>query len=74
MAPIIPFMTEYVWQNLVRKYGQSEESVLLSDFPTDLPVCQSILDECNKVREIITIALSLRNQAQIKVKQPVKTI
>ena len=74
MAPIIPFMTEYVWQNLVRKYGQSEESVLLSDFPTDLPVCQSILDECNKVREIITIALSLRNQAQIKVKQPVKTL
>ncbi len=74
MAPIIPFMTEYVWQNLVRKYGQAEESVLLSDFPTELNVDQTILDESSKVREIITIALSLRNQAQIKVKQPIKTL
>ena len=74
MAPIIPFLTEYVWQNLVRKYGQSEESVLLSDFPVNLEVDKAILDECNKVREIITIALSLRNQAQIKVKQPIQTL
>ncbi len=74
MAPIIPFMTEYIWQNLVRKYGKAEESVLLSDFPVDLPVDNEILDECDKVREIITIALSLRNQAQIKVKQPIKTL
>ena len=74
MAPIIPFMTEYIWQNLVRKYGKAEESVLLSDFPVGLPVDNEILDECDKVREIITIALSLRNQAQIKVKQPIKTL
>lgn len=74
MAPIIPFMTEYIWQNLVRKYGNAEESVLLSDFPKDLPSDINILDECEKVRNIITIALSLRNQAQIKVKQPLKTL
>lgn len=74
MAPIIPFMTEYVWQNLVRKYGSAEESVLLSDYPTDLAVDNTILDDCAKVRETITIALSLRNRAQIKVKQPIKTV
>ena len=74
MAPIIPFMTEYIWQNLVRKYGTAEESVLLSDYPVDLPVDEKILQECSVVREIITNALSLRNQAQIKVKQPIKTL
>ena len=74
MAPIIPFMTEHTWQNLVRKYGQAEESVFLSDFPVDLAVDEKVLLECDKVREIITIALSLRNQAQIKVKQPIKTL
>ena len=35
MAPIIPFMTEYIWQNMVRKYRpSSEESVHLAPFPT----------------------------------------
>ena len=74
MSPIIPFMTEYIWQNLVKKYGQAEESVFLSDFPKNLHVENAILEESEKVRDIITNALSLRNQAQIKVKQPLKTL
>ena len=48
--------------------------MLLSDFPVNLAVDEKILLECEKVREIITTALSLRNQAQIKVKQPIKTL
>jgi isoleucyl-tRNA synthetase len=33
MAPVIPFLTEHIWQNLVLKYGEDVRSVHLSGFP-----------------------------------------
>ena len=72
MAPIIPFMTEYIWQKLVRQTEQDESiSIHLSKFP-EQKSCgfENLLDETAKVRDIIYLAQKLRAEHQIKVKQP----
>lgn len=72
MAPIIPFMTEYIWQNIIRFYEKDElESIHLSDFPELLPYDKEILKEVEKVRAVITQALKLRNEKNLKVRQPI---
>lgn len=72
MAPIIPFMSEHMWQHMVRDFeGDCEESVHLSSWPKALPVEDSeILKEMETVRKLTALALKLRNEKQLKVKQP----
>lgn len=77
MAPIIPFMMEHIWQNMVREVEKdSAESVFLSDFPKQIPNVNfgDIVDDASICRDIITTAQRLRNENQIKVKQPLKTM
>ena len=73
MAPIIPFMTESIWQNLVRRVMPSSElSVHLADWPTVIEGFEddTIIEKTAFAREIIATAMRLRNKHQIKVRQP----
>lgn len=73
MAPIMPFMMEYIWQNQVREVEPSvAESVMLSKFQiaTYNITDTSILEQTEIVRSIIASALKLRNENNLKVKQP----
>ncbi|MGN1221914.1 MAG: class I tRNA ligase family protein, partial [Christensenellales bacterium] len=76
MAPIIPFMTEHIWQNLVRETESKEaESIQLSAFPTSKHIGnENLIEETRKVRDIIYLAQKLRAEHQIKVKQPLSKI
>jgi len=75
MAPIIPFMTEHIWQNMVRKYEPNTViSVHLSDFPKTEDTDATILDDTSQVRKVIAMALKLRNEKQLKVKQPLSVL
>lgn len=77
MAPIVPFMTEYIWQNMVREVEKNEaEFVLAGGFPTFNKdyVFDGVIEKANIARDIITVAQRLRNENQIKVKQPLKTM
>lgn len=76
MAPIIPFVTETLWQKVVRRYDPSAagvESVHLAGWPADFPVHDSaarVLADTAVAREAITLALRLRNEHGLKVRQP----
>ncbi len=76
MSPIIPFLSEYIWQNMIRDIEkESEESVFLAGFPNVNEIRFTNLDnETKYVRDIIAIAQRLRNENQIKIKQPLKTM
>lgn len=74
MAPIVPFMAEYIWQNMIRKYENAPESVHLSDFPAAGEFDEKVLKETEEVREIVNTALKLRNEQNIKVKQPLAVL
>ncbi len=75
MAPIIPFMTEHIWQNMVRSFEpNSSESIILSNFPSVmLDIKNENLEEKTDIaRNIIALAQRLRNENQLKIKQPLK--
>jgi isoleucyl-tRNA synthetase len=73
-APMIPFMTEEIYQNLVRSIDKdAPESIHLCDYP----VCdESRIDadlEANMehVLEIVILGRAARNEANIKNRQPI---
>lgn len=75
MSPIIPFITEYIWQNMVRELEKdAKESIFLENFPSALEEFddQKLIDDTIVIRNVIAIALRLRNENQIKIKQPLK--
>ena len=77
MAPIIPFMTEEIWQNMVRSFEPDEEiSVHLSRYPKvdEKYVNKQILKEVEEVRKVINLGLMLRNEKQLKVRQPLANL
>ena len=75
MAPILPFLTEEIWQDLVREIEKDEvESIHLSAFPKAEYENQELLNEIDKVRDVIYLAQKLRNEFKIKVKQPLNNL
>lgn len=77
MAPVIPFMTEYIWQKLIKVCDpNSAESVHLSDWPTVIEGFEDdgIIEETALARDVIAVAMRLRNEQQIKVRQPLNKL
>jgi len=77
MFPIIPFISEYIWQNAVRALDSTAaESVAMHGFQLDeyMVTDNDLTKKTNIVRDIFTMASKLRNENQIKVKQPLKTM
>lgn len=74
MAPIIPFMSDWIWQSLIIKVEDEVQSVHLSNYPNEESYSEKILDDVEKIREIINYALKLRNEKNIKIKQPLSNL
>lgn len=77
MAPVIPFMTEHIWQNLTRKVlPNAAISVHLGGWATPVEgiADDGILEQTALARDVITNAMRLRNEQQIKVRQPLQTL
>ena len=77
MTPIIPFMTEHIWQNMVREVEKDEsECIMLSGYPTKIydTSFEDNLKNVEIARDIMSTAQRLRNENQIKVKQPLKKL
>lgn len=72
MSPVIPFLTEYIWQNMIRRFDKAAEiSVHLSSHPTyHGEIEDGILADTSAIRDLISVGLKLRNEKQLKVKQP----
>ena len=73
-APMIPFMTEEIYQNLVRNLDPSApESIHLCDFPVanEQHIDKELEDNMEAVLKIVVIGRACRNTANIKTKQPI---
>ena len=73
LAPILPFITEEIYQNLVVEGSdKSELSVHLEDWPkADAKLIDEKLNnEMESAREIVALGLAARAKAGIKVRQP----
>jgi isoleucyl-tRNA synthetase len=69
-APVIPFLTEVMYQNL--KLESDPESVHLCDYPQvdERQLDESLSDETNALLNLVSLGSAARNQAKIKVRQP----
>jgi isoleucyl-tRNA synthetase len=77
LAPALPFLTEEIYQNLVRSVDPSApESVHLTPYPQ---VDASLVDEqlehaIDAVIRIKNLALNLRTASKVKIRQPLGTL
>ena len=73
LAPVLPFITENMYQNLVKNVDSSmPESIHLCDYPKseESMINLSLMDKVDALRKIIELGRSARNKASIKIRQP----
>ena len=76
-APMIPFMTEEIYQNLVRSVDESApESIHLCDFPVvnEAHIDTELEANMDNVLKLVVMGRACRNTANIKNRQPIGTM
>ena len=76
-APMVPFITEDIYQNLVRSLDQNApESIHLCDYPVaDESMIDTKLEEdMDEVLKVVVMGRACRNAANIKNRQPIGTM
>ena len=76
-APMIPFMTEEIYQNLVRSVDKEAiESIHLCDFPKveEAWINKELEDDMEELLKIVVLGRAARNTANIKNRQPIGTM
>ncbi len=76
-APMVPFMTEEIYQNLVRTNDKTApESIHLCDFPVadEAMIDQKLEESMEEVLNIVVMGRAARNTANIKNRQPIGTM
>ncbi|MEW6360135.1 MAG: isoleucine--tRNA ligase [Planctomycetota bacterium] len=77
LAPVAPFITEVMYQNLVRGHDPSApESVHLCRYPEAdrAMIDDDLARDMDMAADVVSVALSLRKARQIRVRQPLAQI
>lgn len=80
LAPFMPFVAEDMYQKIIGREELGDgsdgeaESVHLTRWPEEGEVDEELIGQMKDVRRIVSDALDLRAQAQIKVRQPLSTL
>ena len=76
LAPVVPFITESIYQNLVTSQSLGKESVHLEEYPvTDQNILEKELSERTRLAmRLSSMGRSARSKAGIKVRQPLEHI
>ena len=78
MAPVLPFVTEAMYQDLVvaRRNGEGPQSVHHEDYPEshEALIDERLETEMDVVREVVSLGRGLRVQSKIKIRQPLPSL
>jgi isoleucyl-tRNA synthetase len=77
MAPFVPFLSEAVYQNLVRNVDASApESVHMADWPEADPAWQNdaLLSDIDVVQKVVGLARAARGQSGVRTRQPLSRL
>ncbi len=77
LAPYIPFITESMYQNLVRSVDAAAvESVHLTDYPVadESLVDKPLVDQMQAVMEVVRLGRAARSAGNVKVRQPLQAV
>ena len=73
MAPMVPFITEHVWQNLITPVkGGAAESVHLASFPTSDSslIDNELSQQVALTRRLVELGRAARAESAVKIRQP----
>ena len=76
-APLIPFMTEDIYQNLVRSIDKTApESIHLCDYPVakEAWIDKELEENMEELLDVVVLGRACRNTANIKNRQPIGTM
>jgi isoleucyl-tRNA synthetase len=77
IAPLLPFTTEAIYSGL-RKNDEmnAQDSVHMALFPEykSLPYDSKLIDDMDKIQEICNAALAIRNNENIRIRQPLNAL
>lgn len=76
LAPVIPFLTEDIYQNLTRLDKKPPESIHLCDYPihNNRLIDQKLNDQMRTLLGVVSLIHAARDKAQIKVRQPLNKV
>jgi isoleucyl-tRNA synthetase len=77
LAPVLPFITEVMYQNLVGGvFDEAHESIHHTDWPQTDPsaVDEALVYQMSLARRVASLGLSARSNAGIKVRQPLARV
>jgi isoleucyl-tRNA synthetase len=77
LAPFLPFLSEHIYQNLVCSFSATAPvSVHLADYPQALAEKRDLRLEAQmeRVMEAVTLARALRQERNLKVRQPLASL
>ncbi|EKD72969.1 MAG: hypothetical protein ACD_45C00490G0001 [uncultured bacterium] len=73
LHPIMPFITEDIWQRVKTELGKNGESIMLEPYPIadETNTDQAAIDECQWLQNIITAIRTLRSERQISPRESI---
>ena len=77
LSPVIPFITEKIYENLVFKINdKSQPSIHLCDFPEVIEEFNDdqLVKNVDTIKEIVSLGRSARNKSNLKIRQPLADI
>jgi isoleucyl-tRNA synthetase len=77
MAPFVPFLSEAIYQNLVRREGgTAPASVHMTAWPPMRPALRdrALLSETEVVQRVVGLGRAARNESRLKVRQPLSRL
>ena len=78
IAPVVPYLAEFLYLNLNEKFGNGEhqESIHLTDWPTTQKenLNKKLLEEMAEIRRLASLALAKRAEIGIRVRQPLASL
>ena len=75
VAPVMPFLSEHLWQNLVRGACEgAPESVFLAGWPEVAEPDAALLDEVAEVRRVVELGRQARSSSGLKLRQPLRRL
>ncbi len=76
IAPIAPFISEWIYQNIVKEFRNGSESIFMETYPEpELEYINKELEDSMKIaREIVEAASNARNKARRKLRWPLKEL
>lgn len=70
LAPWAPFMSDYLYRQLTTGIADAPQSVHLTDWPKDEVSNETVFEQMNAIRQVVSDGLAQRAEAKIKTRQP----